>query len=60
MLLGIFIALLVLAVIGALAPKGGRYFDWRLFAFLLNVVVGLLFLHVRASKARARLDGIDA
>lgn len=58
-LLGIFVAFLVLAVVGALAPKNGRYFDWRLFAFLLNAIVVMLLVHVRARRARARSDGIE-
>ncbi len=58
-LLGLFVAFLVLAVVGALAPKNGRYFDWRLYAFLLNAIVVMLLVHVRARRARARLDGIE-
>jgi len=39
-------------------PKNGRYFDWRLFAFLLNAVVVLLLVHVKAKTAHARSDVI--
>ncbi len=53
-LFGMFGGTLVLGTIGALAPKDGKYFDWRLFAFLLNVVVVMLLVHVRARQAHAR------
>jgi hypothetical protein len=58
-LLAMFLGLLALAVIGVFAPKRGRYFDWRLFAFTLNAVVVMLLFHLRARKARARLDRLD-
>jgi hypothetical protein len=41
------------------ARSFGAYFDWRLFAFLLNAIVIMLLVHVRARRARARLDGIE-
>ncbi len=58
LLFGMFVAFVVLGIIGAVAPKNGRYFDWRLFAFLLNAVVVLLLVHVQVRTARARPDGI--
>ena len=59
LLFGMFIAFVLLGIIGALAPKSGRYFDWRLFAFLLNAVAIMLLVHVQAREARARSEGIS-
>jgi len=54
-----FTAFVLLGIIGAVAPKSGRYFDWRLFAFLLNAVAVMLLFHVHARATRARSEGIS-
>lgn len=58
-LLGMFSSLVLLALIAAIAtaalgPNRDRYFDWRLFAFLLDMVVTMLFFHVKARRTHAR------
>lgn len=59
LLFGMFFTFVLLGSIGVLAPKSGRYFDWRLFAFMLNVVAVMLLVHVQARQARARLEGMS-
>jgi len=54
-----FFAFVLLGSIGALTPTSGRYFDWRLFAFMLNAVAVMLLVHVQARQARARSEGIS-
>lgn len=58
-LVGAFASLLFIGVTAAittavLGPNRERYFDWRLFAWVLDMVVILLFFHLRARRARAR------
>ena len=54
LLFGMFFAFVLLGIIGAVAPKNGRYFDWRLFTFLLNAIAVMLLIHVQARQAHAR------
>ena len=57
LLFGTFFGFVLLGSIGAVAPKNGRYFDWRLFAFMLNAVAVMLLVHVQARQARTRAAG---